>query len=234
MEHGSSGSRIDVDGAESSGVGPESQWSLAGTRPPQLALRVVGAALGVGVVGGVVTAWLAVLYGAGDVSHVSFGLMIAFPVVLLGMIAWRLAADAGRTGPPPSGWWLGWLAVAGFVLVVFVQGVPQVDGTGEDIARNAAGALLVALFGAAFGAVPAVVSIVVLVPALLLLRAAGVRVPLVAAEVLLTVFAMVVTAVFAQLVFPSLDAGIVSGTATALAGTGAVLTARWCLVDRRV
>jgi hypothetical protein len=214
-------------------MGPEPQWSLERTRPAQLALRISGAALGVGVVGGVVTAWLAVLYGEGDVSPVSFGLMILFPVVLLGVIVWRLAADAGRGGPPPSGWWLGCLAVAGFVLVVLVQGMPQVDSIGEDITGNAGGALLVALFGAVYGVVTAVMSIVVLVPALLVLRAAGVRVPLVAAEVLLTVFAMVATAVFAQLIFPALGAGIVSGTATALAGTGAVLTARWCLVDRR-
>jgi hypothetical protein len=232
VEHGSSGSRIDVDGADSGGTGLGSHWSLAGTRPAQLTLRIFGAASGVGVVGGMVTAWLAVLYGSGTVSPVSFGLMIVYPAMLLGVIVRRLAADAGRGGPPPSGWWLGWAVVAGLVLVAVVQGVPQMDGM--DIAREAAGSLLIALFGSFYGVVPAVASTVVLVPALLLLRALRVRVPLVAAEILLTVLAMVVTAVFARWVLPSLDAEIVSGTAAAFAGTGAVLTARWCLVNRRV
>lgn len=209
---------------------PDVQWSLAGTRPAQLALRLTGAALGAGIVGGVVTAWLSALFGSIDVSPVARVLLVGLPVVLVAMIGWRLVAVARRAGSPPSGWWLGGVAVAGIALIMAAQAWPEAQ---EFEASALGGALLFALFGAVYGMVPAAVTIVVLVPVLLLLRVSRVRVPLVAAQVLLTVVAIAVTAVFAQWVAASLGSGIVTGVAAALAGMGAVLTAPWCLVNRQ-
>ncbi len=219
---------IAPDGSES-----DSGWSLAGTQPRRLAARLAAAALGVGVVGGMMVACLSVVFGATDVSPVARILAIAVPLVLVTMIAWRLAAVAGLVGSSPSGRWLAGVAVVGVVLTAVVQGWPEAGALGDDIAHNAGVALAVLFYGAAFGTAAAVAGIVVGIPALLLLRSSRVWIPLPTAQVLLTAFAMAVTVVFALWVTGDLRTEIVTGMATALAGTGAVLTARWCLVDRQ-
>jgi hypothetical protein len=227
----------DVDDATAvigaDGHGPDSRWSLAGTRPTRLASRLAAAALGVGVVGGMLIACLSVLFGATDVSPAARVLAIAVPVVLVVLIGWRLAAVTGLVRSSPSGRLLAWVAVAGVVLTAVVQGGPEVGALGDDIAHNAGVALAVLFYGAAFGMAAAVAGIVLGVPVLLLLRASRVWIPLPTAQVLLTAFAMAVTAVFALWVTRDLHTEIVTGMAVALAGVGAVLTARWCLVDRQ-
>jgi hypothetical protein len=213
--------------------GSDSWWSLAGTRPDRLALRLAVAALGVGIVGGVATACLALLFGATDVSPAARILAIELPLVLVAMIGWRLVAATGHLGSPPSGQLLGWVAVASVVLIAVVQGWSAIGGLDDDITATARAAVAVMVYGAVYGLMPAVAATVVLVPALLLLRASRVRIALPYVQVLLTEFAMVVTVAFALWVTTEPRMHIVTGMATALAGTGAALTARWCLVDRR-
>jgi hypothetical protein len=205
-------------------VMPHGRWTLAATRPDRLALRLVAAALGVGIVGGMVTACLSVVLGSGRVSPAVRVLLIGFPLVLATMIGWRVATGGSNR-------WLGWVAAAGVGLIGAVQGLPGVVEFGDGITHNVGVTVLVLIYGAVFGLAPAVVTIVLVVPALLVLRTSKVRVSLPVAQVLLAAVSMVVTAVFTLWI--GLGAGNLVGLTAALAGTGAVLTARWCLVDRQ-
>ncbi len=63
----------------STNADPDARWSLAGTRPRQLALRFAAAAIGVGVVGGMMTAGLSALFAASDVSPAARFLAIGLP-----------------------------------------------------------------------------------------------------------------------------------------------------------
>ncbi|WNV89759.1 hypothetical protein [Umezawaea sp. Da 62-37] len=208
---------------------PPLRWSLIATHPVPLALRLTAAALGVGAVGGMVVACLAALFGAHDISLPSQVTAVGLPLVLVAMIGWRLAAVTDRRSPP--GKRFAQVTAVSVVLIAAVQAWPEFDW---DSAPGA-GLMLIwlLLFGAAYGLVPAVVAAAVLVPAALLLRAARAPISLRSAQVWLTAFAMLVTGAFALWVTTGMNAGIVTVMATALAGTGAVLTARWCLVDRR-
>lgn len=215
------------------GSDPPRPWSLAGTPPARLAARLTGAAAGVGVVGGMATACLAVLFAASDVLPAARLLAIGLPLVLVALIGWRWAQVTGHAGPAPSNRWIAAVAAAGVVLTAVAQGWSEIGGLDDDITHNAGVALAVVLYGAAAGLMPAVAAIVVTVPTLLLLRASRMPITLPAVQVVLTVLAMAVTAVFALWVTGEMDTRILTGTAAAIAGTGATLTARWALVDRQ-
>lgn len=234
MAYASAGHAADATpGTLPDGSKPTRPWSLAGTSPARLAARLTGAAVGVGVVGGMATACLAVLFAASDVPPAARMLAIGLPLVLIALIGWRLAHATGHVGRAPSNRWIAAVAAAGIVLTAVAQGWPEIGGLDDDIAHNAGVALAVALYGAAAGLMPAVAAIVVTVPALLLLRAFRTRITLPSVQVLLTVLAMTVTAVFALWATGAMDTRILTGTAAAIAGTGATLTARWALVDRQ-
>ncbi|PRY42525.1 hypothetical protein [Umezawaea tangerina] len=222
MELTSGGSRAGV------GVPSRDGWTLVGTRPVGMAVRIAVAALGTGVVGGAVIACLTVLFGATEVSLAARVLVVGVPVVLVAMIVTRLTSADGT----PSARWFGWVVAVGVGLTAVAQGWSEAGGFGDDVGRAAATTVLLVVFGVGYGAVPALAAVVVSVPVLLLLRAARARLSLAWAQALLTAIAMAVTAAFALWVAAELNAGIVAGLAAALAGTGAALTARWCLVDR--
>ena len=217
--------------SDNSGLGP--RWSLAETEPKRLVFRLATAALAVGIVGGIATALLSILFGAADVSPAARILAIGLPLVLITAIGWRLAADAGLIQSAPSGRWIAGAAAASVVLIAAVQGWSGNGGLDDGIAGTALVALAAVLYGTVFGLMPAVAIIVVLVPTLLLLRASRVRIALPSAQLLLTAIAMAVAAVFVLWVTAELHTEIVTGMAVALAGTGTVLTARWGLVDRQ-
>jgi hypothetical protein len=210
-----------------------SPWSLAGTRPQQLASRLAVAALAVGALGGMATACLTLLFGAAEVLPAARILAVALPLVLVALIGWRLVAATGQVRPAPSSGWIAGVGAVGVALIAVVQGWPLVGELNDDLGSSASAALAVVLYGTLFGLMAAAAAIVILVPAVLALRASRVRITLPGAQVLLTVVAMAVAAVFALLVTSEMDTPVLTGTAAALAGTGAVLTARWTLVDRQ-
>ncbi len=214
-------------------AGPGRAWTLAGTRPVQLAFRVAIAALGIGIVGGMATAGLAVLFGGLEVSSAARLLAVVLPLVLVAMIGWRLTAAGDPVGSTSSGLWLASTAAVGVVLLAVVQAWPEIGGLGDSVLHTTRLFAGVMLYGALFGSMTAAAAVAVLVPVLLLLRAARVRITLRGAQLLLTALPMVATAAAALLVTGELDAEIVTGTAAALAGAGAVLTANWVLVDPR-
>jgi hypothetical protein len=196
-------------------------WSLAGTRAVRLASRLVAAALGIGVVGGMVMACLFVVFKAAG-STVTTALAIGLPLVLTTMIGWRLATGSSRR--------LGWIAGTGVLVLVLVQGFPHAGEFVGDIAHNA-GVTLVAVLGGILGIAPALAAVVVLVPVLLALRSARAPISLTFAQILVTGVAMAVTGAFS--LWMELGRVGLVGVAVALGGTGAVITARWSLVDRR-
>lgn len=220
-------------GRRPGGADPDRAWTLAGTRPVPLALRTAVAALGVGVVGGMATAGLAVLFAGLEVSPAARLLAVVLPLVLVAMIGWRLTAAGDPAGSTSSGPWLASSAAVGVVLTAVVQAWPEIGGLGDSVLDTVRVFSGVMLYGALFGVMTAAAAVAVLVPALLLLRASRVRVTLPGAQLLLTALPVVVAAASALWVTGELDAEIVTGTAAALAGTGAVLTARWVLVDPR-
>jgi hypothetical protein len=201
----------------------EGPWSLAGPGAARLALRLMVAALGVGVVGGMVMACLTVLFEP-PISPASLVLVIGLSLVLTLMIGWRLATGSNR--------WLGRVAGVGVLVVAVVQGWSEVGEFFDGFVHNAGVTVLLVVFGAAYGVGPAFVTVVVLLPVLFLLRFSRVRVSLVSAQILVTVVAMVVAAAFTLWIDMS-GWGLV-WLAGALAGTGAVISSPWCLVGRRV
>ncbi|MFI5936815.1 hypothetical protein [Actinoplanes sp. NPDC051494] len=203
-------------------------WTLTDARPGPLALRLTAAALAVGAAGGVVTATLSVLFGATETTPTARILAIGLPFILFALIAWRLAAPTTA-----SGRWLTGATVAGVTLTAVAQGWTEMGGLDVDLIGSAALIFFVALYGAAFGLAPAVLVLAVVVPALLLLRTTRVRVTLPSAQLLLTTFAMAVTAVFALWITTEMNTAIITGLAAALAGAGAVRTARWAMAGRR-
>ena len=197
-----------------------------GTR---LALRFAAATLGVGIVGGAVTAGLYVLHDLADSPAGRF-LAVGLPVLLIALTGWRLAGVGGLVGSVPDGRWLGGIAAAGVVLTAVVLGGSDAGGFADDVVHNLGVTALVLFLGALFGAAPALAVILVGVPALLVLGRGRIARP--AAQVALTLFAMAVTGGFALWIAPELRAEVVVGVAVALAGTGAALTARWTLAGR--
>jgi hypothetical protein len=107
------------------------------------------------------------------------------------------------------------------------QAGPDLGWPPSDLSGYAPVLIIGAFVGTVFGLIPAVVSLAVLVPALLLLRP---QLSPAGGQTLVTAVPMVVTAAFAAL-FTSLETGaeILIGMSTALAGTGAALSARWIL-----
>jgi hypothetical protein len=212
---------------------PETRWSLTSTRPARLVVRLIAAALGVAIAGGTATACLVLSFGATDVSPVARILAMVLPLALLAMIILRLAAAYGRVSASPSNRWLAWTAAASAVVTAAIQIWPEADWSRNGVAGLARGIVATIFYGTLFGLVPAAASLTILIPALLLLRASGTGMNLATAQVLLTAVAIAVTAAYAVfLAGVDTGSGIVTGMATALAGTGALLTARWCLVDR--
>jgi hypothetical protein len=194
---------------------------------PATAVRLVTAALSVGLVGGIATAGLATSFGSTGISPAARVLAIGTPLVLLVLIGRRLA-----TGAVPADGWLGGTALVSVVVTALVQAWPELGALGDDPTGNAVVALGVVLYGAAFGLAVSLVAIVMGVPVVVLLRASRIRLNVQATQLVMTVVAMAVTAPFVLWVTTALNAGIVTGLATALAGTGAVITGRWCLVGR--
>ncbi len=220
-------------GRRPDGTDPDRAWTLAGTRPVPLALRTAIAALGVGVVGGMATGGLTALFGGLEDSSAARLLAVVLPLVLVAMIGWRLTAAGDPVGSTSSGLWLASSAAVGVVLLAVVQAWSEIGGLGDSVLDTVRVFSGVMLYGALFGAMTAAAAVAVLVPVLLLLRASRVRTTLRGAQLLLTALPVVVTAASALWVTGELDAGIVTGTAAALAGTGAALTAGWVLVDPR-
>jgi uncharacterized membrane protein len=193
--------------------------------PRRLAWRLAAGALVTGVVGGMATALLALLFAASDVSPGARSLAIAVPVGLMAMIGWRLAGVTGHARSAPSAGWLGWLATAGVALIVVVQAWPT-TGEIDDISVTASGALALALYGAAYGLIPALAAIAVLGLVVLLLPSWRAWIARPSAQVPLTVLSMAVTAAFSLWVTTEMGTESVAGMAAALAGTGVALTAR--------
>ncbi len=238
MTYPSSPRPTDVAPGQVPDTGAGSPWSLGRTHPARLASRLAGAALATGIVGGILTAWLNVAFAATDVAPAARVLAGGLPLVLAALIGWRLAQAAGLVESAPSARCLAAVAVAGVAVTAGVQGWPEIGALDDDPAHNAGVALAVTFYGAVLGLMPAVGAIVVLLPIVLLLRASRAPISLPGAQLLLTVPAVALTAVFALWVTRELwvtgepDTAILAGTAAALAGTGAVLTARWALADR--
>ncbi len=217
-----------------------SNWRLAEIPPRRLIGRLGVATLCVGVAGGASTAVLAVLLGASDVSLAARLLAVEVPIVLAGMIAQRLAAY-----PAPLGRRLVWAAVTGVVLIAAAQAWPEVGTFAGDVrhatvngelseyaARTGGQALAVSLLGALFGMMAATATLLLLAPTLMLMRAADARIGPRATTALATVVTLAVTTAFALPVTASVDAGLVTGVAAALAGAGAVVAAPWFLAPR--
>ncbi|MCS7478394.1 hypothetical protein ACFFQW_09960 [Umezawaea endophytica] len=209
---------------------PEIHWSLAAVRPGPLASRIATAALAVGIVGGMISAYLAVLFAAATATPVARVLALGLPLVLVAMIGWRLAAVTDD-GAPRSGKVLVWTAYAAVGLIAVAQAWAEIDGFHLDgVFRGTLGA---SLYGILFGLMPAAVAAIVLIPTALALHAARSRISLRAAQVGLTVVAMLVTGAFDLWATADMHSGNVTGMAAALAGTGVALTGRWCLVGTR-
>ena len=205
-------------------------WSPASVQPGPLAARIASAALVVGIVGGAASVCLAVLFAATTPTPVARVLALGLPLVLVVLISRRLSAvtdgEAHR-----SGRWLLWTAGAAFVLVAAAQGWAALDGF--DLGSAIKGTAAVVFFGALFGLVPATAAAVVLISAVLALRAARSRMSLRSAQVGLTAVAALVAAAFDLWAAVGVHGGSATGMTAALAGTGAALTARWCLEGRR-
>ncbi len=219
---------------------PTSDWRLAGIPPRRLLGRLGVATLCVGVTAGASTAVLAVLLGAFDVSLAARVLAVQVPIVLAGMIAQRLAAYPAQLGRR-----LVWAALAGVVLIAAAQAWPEVGTFTADVrhatvsgglieyaTRIGGQALAVSLLGALFGLMAATATFLVLAPTLMLMRTAHVRIGPRATTALATVVTLAVTTAFALPVTASVDAGLVTGVAAALAGAGAVVAAPWFLAPR--
>ncbi|GIJ51710.1 hypothetical protein Val02_85960 [Virgisporangium aliadipatigenens] len=192
-----------------------------------LACRLSVAALGMGVVGGVATAALALSFGATGVSPVARILVTGLPLVLLVLIGRRLAADTVA-----SDRWLGGTAVVGVVVTALVQAWPELGAFDDDPLSSSVATLGIMFYGGLFGLAVSLVAIVVGVPVILLLRGSRIRLSLTATHVVMTAVAMAVAAPFVYWVTDAMNAGIVTGMSTTLVGAGAAIVGQWCLMDR--
>ncbi|WP_305786269.1 hypothetical protein [Symbioplanes lichenis] len=174
----------------------------------------VATALAAGIIGGMVTACLVVLLEP-PVPRGPAVLAVALPLLIVTLIAWRLA---GRTHP--AGRWLTATAAAAVALFAAVAGLPRIGEFTADIPHNTGVLLLILIYGAAAGTLPAAAVILIGLPALLLL-------PRSYAPATVTTLAMAVTAAYALWLSANLHTALVTGLSTALAGAAVTLTARW-------
>jgi len=194
--------------------------------------RLVGAALGVGGVGGAVMVLPVLMLGAESVNPVSGVLAVGLPLVLA-VVLGRYLVEITDPGPGRSYRVLVRATVASLLLITVAQVVPNVAELGFSLS-GVASLLVIPFIGAFYGLMPAAATAVVLVLGALVLRVLRVPVSLRAATVGMTVVAVVVTSAFTLWVTDWFRAEIAVGMAAVVAGTGVLLTARWCLVDRRV
>jgi hypothetical protein len=182
------------------------------------AIRFSGSVLGAGVVGGMVTAALAVLFLL-EPSPVAHVLAYAAPAVLLALVGWRIAASTGLAARAPSDRLLVGAAGVSVAVIALLQGLTEIDGvTPGDVGQGLGVILFAVILGGLYGLFPAVAIVLAGLPAVLWL-------PRTAALIVVTALAMAAAAGFALLVGAELNTGIVTGLAAALAGIAAVLTA---------
>ncbi len=179
--------------------------------------RMAAAAVATGMIGGTATATLAVTMGGADTVPAALALAVVVPVLLGALIAWRLTADG------PGDRWLAAAAALGVLLITVVQVAPHLDFRPGDGAQILEAATIAVVFGSLYGLIAAVAAIVLLVPAVLVLRH---RISRPRLRVMVTAVVMTGTAVFAYLVTDAMQAPALTGMATALAGVGAVIGTR--------
>jgi hypothetical protein len=139
-----------------------------------------------------------------------------------------------------------WTTVGGFVLMAVAQAWPEggsfagdaryavvSGGFGEFAARVGGQGLAMSALGALFGLMTAAIDFLVLALVLTLLRVTRAGIGLRATTALVTVVTLMVTTTSTVLVTGTVDARPVTGMAAALAGVGAVITARWLLAPRQ-
>ncbi|MFD9739232.1 hypothetical protein [Umezawaea sp. NPDC059074] len=170
--------------------------------------------------------------GAEAMNPVSGVLAVVLPLALAVMIGLHLVAITDQ-GPGRSHRALVRATAASLLLITAAQVVPNAAELGFDLS-GVASLLVIPFIGAFYGLMPAAATAVVLVLGVLVLRALRVPVSLRTTTVGMTVVAVAVTSAFTLWVTDWFRAEIAVGMAAAVAGTGVLLTARWCLVDRRV
>ncbi|WP_430791830.1 hypothetical protein [Actinoplanes sp. G11-F43] len=179
--------------------------------------RMAAAAVATGMIGGTATATLAVTMGGADTVPAALALAVVVPVLLGALIAWRLTADG------PGDRWLAAAAALGVLLITVVQVALHLDFRPGDGAQILEAATIAVVFGSLYGLIAAVAAIVLLVPAVLVLRH---RISRPRLRVMVTAVVMTGAAVFAYLVTDAMQAPALTGMATALAGVGAVIGTR--------
>jgi hypothetical protein len=191
--------------------------------------RLVAAALVTASAGGAATTWIAgeVPVDPTEAPPIVGPLALVLPAVLAAMIIGRLAVAFGLIRSAPSGPWLGAVAALSVITICVAQLSPAPSWPPGNPTHYLPVFFLGGLVGTVFGLIPAVVSLGLLVPALLLLR---LDISPAGAQALVTVVPAIVTAMFAVLIVgPGADGAIIVRMGAALAGTGAALSAGWIL-----